>query len=222
MSQNIVGKRWVKLVIVIIFVNLVTSLGATEISLKLTTSDGKPMQNAIVYLLSNKQTKAASIDHIAIMDQMDKQFSPHILVVQKGTQVRFPNSDSIKHHVYSFSPALTFELQLYKGLEANPLLFSKTGVVELGCNVHDWMLGYILVVDTPYFAKTNSAGEINLTLPDDAYQLNIWHPRINQTAESLRQDIVVQGNVALMFSLSKPLMPDVNQYEVEKGDFSEY
>jgi hypothetical protein len=94
--------------------------------------------------------------------------------------VDFPNSDSIKHHVYSFSKAKTFELQLYKELNAEPLLFSTQGSVELGCNIHDWMLGYIFVVDTPYVGKTDMQGNLTLELPDGEYQLDVWHPRIQE------------------------------------------
>lgn len=222
MLNNIADNLMLKLIIFTFTFNLCVAVDASELHITLLTSDAKPMPNAVVYLLGSGQSGQQEIDRKAIMDQIDGQFSPHILVVQKDTQVRFPNSDSIKHHVYSFSQAKIFELQLYKGLDAEPLLFSKTGVVELGCNVHDWMLGYILVVDSPYFGKTNGSGEMTLTVPDGDYQLHIWHPRIVQTSESLRQNININGDTTLLLNLSQPLLPDLNQYEVEKGDFSEY
>jgi plastocyanin len=222
MLNNIVENLRLKIVIFMFTLNLCVAVDASELHITLLTSDAKPMPNAVVYLMSSEKLAQQEIDRTAIMDQIDRQFLPHILVVQKDTQIRFPNSDSIKHHVYSFSQAKVFELQLYKGLDAEPLLFSKTGVVELGCNVHDWMLGYILVVDSPYFGKTNSSGEMTLSVPNGDYQLQIWHPRIVQTAESLRQNINMTGDTTLLLNLSQPLLPDVNQYEVEKGDFSEY
>src|SRR5271170_2337190 len=92
------------------------------------------------------------------VDQVDKQFVPYVKPVLVGATVRFPNSDNIRHQVYSFSPAKKFELPLYGGLEATPVIFDKPGVVVLGCNIHDWMIGYIYVSETPFFAKTGPAG----------------------------------------------------------------
>jgi plastocyanin len=91
------------------------------------------------------------------MAQQKKQFVPEVLVVPVGSEVRFPNHDTVRHHVYSFSPAKKFELKLYTGTPANPVLFDRPGVVVLGCNIHDQMVGWILVVDTPYYAQTLAA-----------------------------------------------------------------
>jgi plastocyanin len=205
---------------------LSSSIAAADLTVTIRQNDGQAMPNAVVYLTANDpaQVMAASpvSDKNAIMDQIDLQFSPHILVVQTNTRVRFPNSDSIKHHVYSFSPAKTFELQLYKGLQANPLLFDKSGIVELGCNVHDWMLAYIRVVDTPYFGKTNAAGQLQLSVPDGDYQITFWHPRISQKETRLSQSLSVPAQQSLTLNLANPLLPDLSQYEQHQGEFSEY
>ncbi|WP_340678286.1 methylamine utilization protein [Paraglaciecola sp.] len=195
---------------------------AAELSIELRTMDNQAMQNAVIYLTPLNSQATSEPQTVAVMDQIDRQYSPHVLVVQKNAQVRFPNSDSIKHHVYSFSAAKKFELQLYRGLDANPLRFATTGVVELGCNIHDWMLGYILVVDTPYFAKTNIAGQLSFALPDGEYRLNIWHPRIVQTSVSLEHTVLVKGDNKITLRLEEPLLPDVNQYETVPTDVSEY
>ncbi len=92
------------------------------------------------------------------VDQVDKQFVPYVKVVFVGAKVGFPNSDRIRHQVYSFSPAKKFELPLYGGTDAPPVVFDKPGVVVLGCNIHDWMIGYIYVSETPFFAKTGPGG----------------------------------------------------------------
>ncbi|WP_354667932.1 methylamine utilization protein [Paraglaciecola arctica] len=180
------------------------------------------MGNVVVYLTPKASKVSAISNKIEIMDQVNTQFSPHILAVQKDTQVRFPNSDSIKHHVYSFSQAKTFELQLYKELQADPLLFSNTGAVELGCNIHDWMLGYIFVVDTPYFGKTDSEGNLTLELPDGDYQLDVWHPRIQDKFSVLSRPLSLPATSDIEIVLSSPLLPDVNQYEDISGEFSDY
>ena len=198
------------------------SAKTAELIIDLRTLDDQAMPNAVIYLTPIKTLAQSEPQTVAIMDQINRQFFPHVLVVQKNSQVRFPNSDSIKHHVYSFSPAKTFELQLYRGLDVDALLFNKVGVVELGCNIHDWMLGYILVVDTPYFAKTDIKGQVHFTLPDGEYRLNIWHPRIAQSGTSLEYTVMLSGDNKLAYQLDKSLLPDVNQYEAVPSDVSDY
>ena len=96
------------------------------------------------------------------MDQFNKTFVPGVLPIAVGTQVRFPNRDQIRHHVYSFSRAKRFELPLYKGEDAPPVLFDKPGVVKIGCNIHDWMSAIILVLPNDRFAVTDEDGTFSL------------------------------------------------------------
>jgi plastocyanin len=109
------------------------------------------------------------------MSQQNREFTPRTLVVPQNAKVEFPNADSIMHHVYSFSKAKTFELKLYKEQPKAPITFDQTGVVELGCNIHDWMLGYIVVVDSTVFAITDDNGRVNLTAPNGQYSMSVWH-----------------------------------------------
>ena len=89
----------------------------------------------------------------------------------------FTNKDPLKHHVYSFSKAKKFEIKLYSGKPPEPIVFNKIGSVTLGCNIHDHMLAYAYIVDTPYYSLSNKKGYVQLSgLPDGKYQLNIWHP----------------------------------------------
>ena len=90
----------------------------------------------------------------AVVDQVDKEFTPKVNAILVGTSVIFPNHDNVRHQVYSFSPAKRFELPLYAGVPAQPVVFDTPGVVVLGCNIHDWMVGYVYVSESPYFAKT--------------------------------------------------------------------
>ncbi|MDZ7829673.1 MAG: hypothetical protein U5K33_09385 [Halofilum sp. (in: g-proteobacteria)] len=93
--------------------------------------------------------------------------------------MRFPNSDETRHHVYSFSEAKTFELQLYAARDADPVVFDRAGVVTLGCNIHDWMLGYLLVLDTPAFDRTGNEGRARCPIcPPGRYRVELWHPRL--------------------------------------------
>jgi len=139
---------------------------------------GKPIEDAVVFLTPLGTTPAAPPPSTALMDQHDKEFVPYVLPVYVGTRVTFPNRDNIRHHVYSFSSAKKFELPLYIGTPAAPVVFDKPGVVALGCNIHDWMLAYIYVLTTPYFVKTAADGKARLEgLAPGAYEARVWHPR---------------------------------------------
>lgn len=137
---------------------------------------GAPLEDAVVALYpgtahDNPPPAPAS------MDQKNKTFVPRVLPVQRGSAVTIPNSDQIRHHVYSFSPAKRFELKLYQGNPPESVLFDTPGIAVLGCNIHDTMVGYIDVLDTPYFAKTDGSGAWRIkNLPKDHYRLEIWHP----------------------------------------------
>lgn len=140
------------------------------------TGNGQPLGNAVVSLHSTTTPpQAGRRGATSEMDQRDMQFEPHVLAVRAGTSVRFPNSDNIRHQVYSFSPAKTFELPLYSGQPGSPVRFDSPGVVELGCNIHDWMLGYIVIVDTPHFAITGKDGMVTIQAPAGKYRLQVWH-----------------------------------------------
>jgi plastocyanin len=119
------------------------------------------------------------------VDQINMEFVPAVKPILVGSAVNFPNKDNIRHHVYSFSPAKRFELPLYVGTPAEPVVFDRTGVVTIGCNIHDWMIGRIYVVDTPYFGKTGDEGGVRLSnLPAGRYTVRLWHPRMDGVEES--------------------------------------
>jgi hypothetical protein len=112
------------------------------------------------------------------MDQRSQQFDPTVLAVRSATAVVFPNSDHIRHQVYSSSPAKRFELRLYQGTPSEPVVFDQPGVVVLGCNIHDWMRGYGYVADDPWFAVTDEQGRLSLDqLPAGSFTATPWHPQ---------------------------------------------
>jgi hypothetical protein len=179
--------------------------------------DNKPLSNIVVFAEPEIKPTVAestlSVPYTAIMDQVNRQFSPHILVVNKNTNIDFPNSDRIKHHVYSFSPAKTFEIQLYREKKLDPRLFDKVGEVILGCNIHDWMVGYVYVVDTPWFGKTDGEGNINLALPDGKYTLKIWHPLLQEADQSFTQKITVSSHTNITINVKEAMKPRYAAYE---------
>jgi len=135
---------------------------------------GQPLVDAVVAVeVRGRAAKASGAK--AEMGQRERQFTPQLLVVQTGTSVSFPNFDTVRHHVYSFSPIKVFETKLYTGTPAEPVVFEKPGVAALGCNIHDRMTSHIIVVDTALFARTDAAGIARLDLPVGEHQLKAWH-----------------------------------------------
>src|SRR5271155_1756352 len=159
--------------------------GAATLHASVKDQHGKPAADTIVSAtpLDPKNALHAKPPAVVI-DQVDKQFVAYVTPVYVGSSVRFPNHDNVHHQVYSFSPAKRFVLPLYAGTDASPVLFDKPGVVVLGCNIHDWMIGYIYVSGTPFFAKTGSAGTAFLEdIPSGDYLVKIWQPGMGQTEE---------------------------------------
>jgi plastocyanin len=153
----------------------------------------------------NMSRPASSVD---IVDQIDKQFVPEVRVIYVGSKVRFPNKDKIQHQVYSFSPAKKFELPLYAGSEAAPVAFDKPGVVILGCNIHDWMVGYIYVADTPFFAQTGPSGTVSLVdLPAGDYRVRVWHPNMQSSEEATVQRATVVDGTPTRLQWRLPVKP---------------
>ena len=152
---------------------------ATSVSVTLHNASDAPLQDAVV-VFDPLDVAIAPAHATAIVDQINKRFVPRVSVVQTGTAINFPNSDHIRHQVYSFSPAKMFNLKLYAGSPSTQILFDKPGLVVLGCNIHDTMVGFIAVVDTPYFAKTSSTGTVALDLPPGKYRLRLWHAGLAQ------------------------------------------
>lgn len=180
---------------------------SAEWQVRVLAADGAPLPDAVVWITPGDLSQPP---HPAVMDQINKTFVPYILPVQTGTTVDFPNSDSINHHVYSFSPPKRFELKLTPGgRTVHTVLFDKPGLVTLGCNIHDWMLAYIYVVDTPWFGQTGPDGIARITAPEGpGRQAHVWHPAITDDPAALVQPLA-SGIVS--FRLSRPLRPDLRR-----------
>ena len=135
---------------------------------------------SVVYLQSaTAKAVPASTEHVLI-NQKGLMFEPHILVVQQGTTVEFLNSDTVAHNV--FWPSINGDKKLGHNMgtwpqgEKRSFTFTNPGVVPLLCNVHPDMSATIIVSPTPYFAKTDSAGNYEIkNVPDGAYTVTVWH-----------------------------------------------
>jgi plastocyanin len=202
--------------IMVLFSPSVLANSETSIDVQVLAADGTPLASMIVEIeTANSNTVSTKEKSIAIMDQIDQQFFPHILVVEKGQAVSFPNSDDIQHHVYSFSPTKTFEQQLFKGKDAHPILFEQSGIVELGCNIHDWMQGFIYVAQGNQYGVTNDNGVAKITINGGVQKVHVWHPLMQE--ENMRLSVqaskLTLKNGLYQVSLTKPMIESLSDYE---------
>jgi hypothetical protein len=152
--------------------------GAAELTIELRTPAGEPVPNAVVSLYpGGKPAPFGPMRGPFQIAQRDIQFQPFVLIVPVGGQVAFPNYDSFRHHVYSFSPAKRFELKLYAREQDRSVRFDKAGVVPLGCNIHDQMTAFVKVSDTGLAARSDASGRIVFAdVPAGAVLARLWHP----------------------------------------------
>jgi plastocyanin len=174
---------------------------SASIAGNITETSGAPLNDAVIYVIPISGAAGSKPVRGSNVEQINKEFVPFVTPVQTGTVVSFPNRDEIRHHVYSFSPAKTFELKLYAGASAPQVLFDKPGPVVLGCNIHDHMLAYVYVVETPYFAKTAAGAARIEGIPAGDYNVRIWHPRLRGTAPVQRVKLGADSAIAVKFSL---------------------
>ncbi len=157
---------------------------AGALTLHLTDSAGKPLLDAVALLEpagAKVPTKPMADVEIA---QAKREFTTRLTLITVGTRALFPNFDTVRHHVYSFSPIKTFELKLYAGVPNVPVVFDKPGIAVLGCNIHDNMAAWVVVADTPWFARSAATGRARIeALPPGAYRLRLWHPRMSGAPE---------------------------------------
>jgi len=166
---------------------LVPALQA-EGTVRIATRDaaGAPVADAVVWLtrLDAPVPLPPPPAEPVVIEQKGEEYSPYVTAIIAGTRISFPNRDRIQHHVYSLSKPKRFEIPLHGGEDRPPVLFDQPGVVALGCNIHDWMSAYVVVVATPHFAKTPAAGTVTLAgLPPGRYRLEVWHPRLAGNAD---------------------------------------
>jgi plastocyanin len=173
-------------------------------SILVTVKDGQGtlVSDAVVYAKASKPVVSPE-EKQAVIEQRDKQFVPYVTAIQVGTSVTFPNRDSVRHDVYSLSPAKEFELPLYAGIPAEPVTFDKEGFVTVGCNIHDWMVAYIAVLPTPYFQVTGKDGRTVLEdLPAGQYTVQVWQPLLKGAPEKFAQHVdLAEGSTELLFTL---------------------
>jgi plastocyanin len=165
---------------------------AATVTVRVHAGAGAPLADAVVFLESPDGPLPVRPRQGVEIAQVERRFVPAVSVVPVGTEVRFPNRDNVRHHVYSFSPTKTFEIKLYAGTPANPVTFDRSGIVVLGCNIHDSMTGWVVVVDTPYYGLSGADGRVMLAdVPPGSYRLRSWHPGLPAGSPAFEQRLVV-------------------------------
>ncbi|HZG21337.1 MAG TPA: methylamine utilization protein [Herbaspirillum sp.] len=179
------------------------------VAVQVLDSAGQVVPNAVVYAepVGGAAAPAKAPRQIEI-EQKNKTFIPLVTVVQTGTPILFPNHDNVRHHVYSFSPAKTFELKLYSGVPGSPVVFDKAGTVVLGCNIHDEMVAYVQVVNTPHFGVTDHRGTVQLDgLGNGRYTLKAWYFTMGPNQAAVQQPLEVQGEGRATIKLNVKAVP---------------
>ncbi len=181
---------------------MAVTANAYELSVTVTLDGStEPVANAVVSVDSGRQGTPVSAE----IYQKDRAFHPHVLVVPVGSSVDFPNRDNTQHHVYSFSPAKTFNIELYADRPAAPIVFDKPGIVELGCNIHDHMQGFVVVTDTAATSQTDASGQVTLSIESPGTEgspekvtVEIWHPRLPDNTRPVTREIEAGDKSAIV------------------------
>ena len=189
--------------------------GAAELKVQVNDDHGHPVADAVVTLLpqnlaQNRAPEPRSASTTKIIDQKDEMFIPYIEIFRPGDKVLFRNSDQTRHHVYSFSPVKSFEFVMAPGESSKPLELDQTGVVAVGCNIHDMMITYLYISDAPWIARSGADGRVDLRdVPAGAWNVRVWHPRLRPGKPDLAQSatiVTAAESKTLTFALS--LLPD--------------
>jgi plastocyanin len=174
------------------------SLQSAQIKVRVENSDGGMLSN-IAVVITPKQLNANSKAQTETVFQKDMAFSPYLSVVQAGQPVQFTNNDDITHHVFSASRDQNFAFKLRKGQSNNSIEFLQPAEISMGCNIHDWMSGHLLVVDTPHFSLTDEQGLSSIDIEEiGEASLRIWHPQMSEKEKKKRVSIVLDGNDLLL------------------------
>ena len=192
-----------------VFAAAIARMLAADIAFKFTDAKGAPIADAVVSLIPLDAPVKPSPPTVALeISQQGQEFSPLVTPLVLGTAVNLTNRDTVKHHVYSGPGPKKFELPLYAGEAKEPVVFDKPGVVVVGCNIHDWMLAYVVVLETPWFAKSATEGTATIAaVPPGRYRAEVWHPTLRKN--EAREISVADGVVPVAFKLAAKPIPRI-------------
>lgn len=152
-------------------------------------SPQEEVQNVVVYFVAAdipapaKATTPAPV----VMKQERLAFVPHVLAIQKGTTVEFPNSDPIFHNVFSLSRKSSFDLGRYPMGASKSVRFDEPGLVKVFCHIHSDMNGLVMVLDNPFFTRPDASGRFEIDrVPPGTYRVVAWHERARPLETTVR------------------------------------
>lgn len=191
----------------------------------LVDTDGRPMRKpdhsgVVVWIepLESAPRPSSSQVKQAVMDQRNKTFLPHVLAIEVGTAVDFPNNDPIFHNAFSNYTGQIFDVQLYAPATSRRVVFRRPGIVHVFCNIHETMSAAIAVLSTPYFAVTGADGRFKIEAPRGGYRLRFWHERTQpDVLQKLEQQLAVGDEGVTLGEMQIPagssaVTPHKNKY----------
>jgi plastocyanin len=200
--------RGLTAIVVALLTGICSPALATDFMALVTDQDGKPVPNAVVSLLTDGTMPAPSskLATEKIIDQRNETFVPLVTIVPKGGHITFANNDQTTHQVYSFSKVKQFEMTLNRG-QTSSVTFDNTGIAALGCNIHDNMIAYAYVADSPWTALTGDDGRTTIkSIPAGNYRVQVWHPKF-QPGRALPSVAVTLSGDAARWEGSVKLLP---------------
>ena len=184
---------------------------AAPLKVSVVDVDGRPLEDAVVEVEVRGAPTSAPAGTMVDIEQRQRNFRPRVVAIQAGTLVSFPNFDTVRHQVYSYSPiapvqpgAKFFEIKLYVGRPEQPVIFDKPGTAVMGCQIHDQMRAYLRVVNTPYFAKTNAQGVAQIEVPAGEHRLQAWHALLGDAPPHPQTLKLPAGGVSLTLTVAAP------------------
>ena len=190
---------------------------AAELEVRVNDRRGAPVADAVVTVVirgaAPGEGRKASLRPSAsprVIDQKALAFTPYVEVFRPGNEVVYRNSDRTRHHVYSFSPIKAFEFVLAPGETSAPLKLERSGVIAVGCNIHDGMINYLYISDAPWAARTDARGVVGFRgLPAGAYDVRVWQPRLPPKRPDLVQSgLTLRADERRSLDFSLSLLPD--------------
>lgn len=184
------------------------TIQGAQLTVTVESANGEPVEHAAVSLKAVEGDVPERRPPRVVIDQQGMQFRPWVTALPQGGSVEFGNNDDITHHVYSFSSAGRFSFRLQSGETRSPMVMDQPGVIILGCNIHDWMVGYIHVADARHAATTDADGTVVFDeLPAASWEIGMWHPGLeeDQLPENRRMELAADEAGRITLQLSSPL-----------------
>jgi plastocyanin len=196
---------------------------AASVSVAVSDTNGRPAFQAVVVLVADSTgvLPASRVPAEAIIDQRHETFIPLVSLIRKGGRAIFTNNDTTMHQVYSFSPIKQFEFEIDQGQRSEPVVFDKAGVASIGCNIHDQMITYVYVADSPFAALTDAGGHAQFAdVPAGAYHVDVWHPQLMPGKPAPSQALVVSAaSVTLAVQLPLLVAPMSGMKHMHMGNY---